>query len=71
MSENEPGLLRSSVPFAVTGRTSLFAGFIWSVCESVAETLAPYPCLLANARLRWSVALLIRVGYFILTTIQA
>ena len=47
--EHDTRLLRSVPPFGAEVRTPLFAGFIESVTESVAETLGSYPCLLAVA----------------------
>ncbi len=47
--EHDTGLLRSVSPFDAERRIPLFAGFLGSVSESLAETLSPYPCLLAVA----------------------
>ena len=47
--EHDTGLLRSVSPFDAERRTPLFAGFLGSVSESPADTLSPYPCLLAVA----------------------
>ena len=47
--ERDTGLLRSVSPFDAERRIPLFAGFRGSVAESPADTLSPYPCLLAVA----------------------
>jgi len=47
--ERDTGLRRSVAPCAAARRTPRFAGFLGSVAESPADTLSPYPCLLAVA----------------------